>query len=584
MAQPYRSKYEHQASFQHTSLDLHRKCIRLLEVHPQDRPSDPVQCTIRHATLDEEYACLSYVWGPEQPSHYIHVNDRRFRVRQNLYEFLVIASSKSARRHNLHVSPHQTFGLFDFKKVTQAIWVDALCIDQDNEREKNHQVRLFGDIYSSATVVVAWMGNNPGLKKLFRKWKYLDIMRSIPGYFSPILQGLQPLLEKHLLGSETSIRTQFVGNTYWTRAWTTQESLRAQGLLFLASDRALEVNTLLIAGMCNPQIRSQAYVIWEQLVDSQASICRDVVPGSTQKQQYETLTSSLDRLWACRERRCTEPRDKIFSLLSVSSNGHEMEVNYHVPPEEIALKFLRINLESFCMCHTVMVFDTLERSALHLLRSTELRNRKDFVEAQLHMENGLDDNTPFEHADLRLGLTCHHINKKPYMNLSLLTYHTRSFECGSLRLQKPSAPGPSSVHEPIHPIYWVDSLTQEYYVFTEDEHIYFVGEREDSCTIRFSLPAFTRMVTLLGNDARTGFTLVHGDRLDNPAGDKLSKPVVLAAPPGPEQLGPSEQTFDWPKDGQTHVYDVHGDFIPIKLADPNPKWTLLSPVDRPSPI
>lgn len=38
------------------------------------------------------------------------------------------------------------------------MWVDAICIDQDNAKEKGEQVALMGDIYRKAKCAVAWLG------------------------------------------------------------------------------------------------------------------------------------------------------------------------------------------------------------------------------------------------------------------------------------------------------------------------------------------------------------------------------------------------------------------------------------------
>ncbi len=38
------------------------------------------------------------------------------------------------------------------------IWVDAICIAQDQGSENHDQIRLMGDIYQRAVQVVAWLG------------------------------------------------------------------------------------------------------------------------------------------------------------------------------------------------------------------------------------------------------------------------------------------------------------------------------------------------------------------------------------------------------------------------------------------
>jgi hypothetical protein len=44
------------------------------------------------------------------------------------------------------------------KKEEVLVWVDALCIDQQNKDERSEQVRLMGHIYSRAMSVAIWIG------------------------------------------------------------------------------------------------------------------------------------------------------------------------------------------------------------------------------------------------------------------------------------------------------------------------------------------------------------------------------------------------------------------------------------------
>jgi hypothetical protein len=39
--------------------------------------------------------------------------------------------------------------------------IDAICIDQQNVKERNHQVQQMSAIYSTATEVIAWLGHYP---------------------------------------------------------------------------------------------------------------------------------------------------------------------------------------------------------------------------------------------------------------------------------------------------------------------------------------------------------------------------------------------------------------------------------------
>ena len=40
------------------------------------------------------------------------------------------------------------------------MWIDAICIDQENEKEKEHQLPLMAEIYAKARSVVVWLGRD----------------------------------------------------------------------------------------------------------------------------------------------------------------------------------------------------------------------------------------------------------------------------------------------------------------------------------------------------------------------------------------------------------------------------------------
>lgn len=162
---PHRSLYSKASrrEFQHARLDLRTGSLRLLEVLPLDH-SGLVRCKIRHATTDARYTCVSYVWGPPNETLYIYIDGKRFHVRRNIYEFLQTVNSQIA----LKLEDHGGAGLLNFHDTAQSLWIDALCIDQGRNDEKNHQVQQMGTIFSTAERVIAWMGKKPQYAALYR--------------------------------------------------------------------------------------------------------------------------------------------------------------------------------------------------------------------------------------------------------------------------------------------------------------------------------------------------------------------------------------------------------------------------------
>jgi glycyl-tRNA synthetase beta subunit len=46
------------------------------------------------------------------------------------------------------------------------LWVDAVCINQNDIQERNHQVGLMGDIYRNAAHVIICCGQNHSVTRL----------------------------------------------------------------------------------------------------------------------------------------------------------------------------------------------------------------------------------------------------------------------------------------------------------------------------------------------------------------------------------------------------------------------------------
>jgi hypothetical protein len=100
----------------------------------------PIACSLNGHNIGTapDYEALSYVWGDRCHPLTITVNGKIFQVTRNLYAAL--------RRLRL---PDQN----------RRIWIDAICIDQQNTDERSHQVQRMAQIYSAAVQVVVWLGD-----------------------------------------------------------------------------------------------------------------------------------------------------------------------------------------------------------------------------------------------------------------------------------------------------------------------------------------------------------------------------------------------------------------------------------------
>ncbi|KAF5962463.1 amidase [Fusarium bulbicola] len=115
------------------------QCIRLLDVH-QSVPADSDRLTGTLRTVDlrtlPKFTALSYVWG-EGSHHKIACNGCDINITQSCCEALTTLR-QSCR--------------------SLTIWVDAICINQEDNSEKEQQIVLMGNIYTLAETACVWLG------------------------------------------------------------------------------------------------------------------------------------------------------------------------------------------------------------------------------------------------------------------------------------------------------------------------------------------------------------------------------------------------------------------------------------------
>ncbi|KAF2869721.1 HET-domain-containing protein, partial [Massariosphaeria phaeospora] len=166
--------------------------IRTVIILPAVDTEAEIRCELYHREFDPgTYSALSYVWGNPNPRKTIYIEDTAVEVTPNLF-----AALRSLR----HTS----------SKV--CLWVDALCINQDDVLEKRSQVKRMTEIYAEAMTVFMWLGEEEG--------------------DSDLAMALLHRLEKELRGNfirtnEKATLMTLLGRPYWFRVWIIQEIVTA---------------------------------------------------------------------------------------------------------------------------------------------------------------------------------------------------------------------------------------------------------------------------------------------------------------------------------------------------------------------
>jgi hypothetical protein len=115
------------------------RLIKVVKGYRYERITCQLFCSEQDNAPD--YQALSYTWGEPDPTHSIDVNGNPFEVRENLF-----------------------FALLEIRRPEKDItlWVDAICINQANHKERGHQVKQMGSIYETAEEVLVWLGRGDG--------------------------------------------------------------------------------------------------------------------------------------------------------------------------------------------------------------------------------------------------------------------------------------------------------------------------------------------------------------------------------------------------------------------------------------
>jgi len=314
--------------------------IRILHIRPSPKPSRRLECELKLINLDDApvYEALSYVWGIDPPSITIICNSQRLKIRPEISYALV---------------------RLRLKHITRIIWADALCINQDDNQEKSHQVPLMRKIYSQAARVNVWLGHGDEsvIREAFRccklvakacrefslehdmdlnKYETLELVDIPIAIFTPTAcRGLEILATRPL----------------FSRVWCIQEVKLAKDALVVWGEQYLPWTdvglTASVAATKKLRGNEAEKNLLEEIYLTNIEIIHNLNPSRW------SLLETLSRF------RCfqsTDPRDKVYGLIGLV--GSEADGGSMVPDYEksVARVFTETALHTFTSTKHLLVF------------------------------------------------------------------------------------------------------------------------------------------------------------------------------------------------------------------------------------
>jgi hypothetical protein len=252
---------------------VERSTIRVLKVvYAGERRGVKCSLTDLNGLQTQDYHCLSYTWEcPFEPDvDYVIQYRSTFAIR---LEPLLSIIRKAWKKFGRFLQPEQYTISVDggFLTVTpnlwhalihlnqtrpdelQAIWIDAICINQDNKDEKTSQVGIMHHIYRTAKSVVVWLGpedtrnENPAVVS-----EVIDALHkqeeARPGFCKNMLEMVwkEDFEEFPAPDSMRSLGFEhwfyvrnFLQRAYFQRMWIFQEVILAQKIIVTCGKRVM---------------------------------------------------------------------------------------------------------------------------------------------------------------------------------------------------------------------------------------------------------------------------------------------------------------------------------------------------------
>ncbi|KAI1111155.1 putative heterokaryon incompatibility protein [Nemania sp. NC0429] len=279
--------------------------IRLLKLS-KSTPWSPVRCELTAVPLDKVpgFETISYTWGARRVMKPLILNRRRIEVSERVYDIVHDRASSL---------------------MTRYIWIDSICINQDDEDEKSSQVRLMRNIFSSSYQTIVWLGYAPDANDAVG---FLAHLRRRMTFDDPVERASRPLTELNIENPSWSALTRLINHDYWSRSWVIQEIAVSKKIILSYGGELITWDhfSSLIEVMFNTDPNSVWHIskiYWRETTSEAppmdaglqiASLARirQVISANQSMSLFDVLAASINSV-------ATDLRDNIYSVQGIST-------------------------------------------------------------------------------------------------------------------------------------------------------------------------------------------------------------------------------------------------------------------------
>jgi hypothetical protein len=288
------------------------------------------------------------------------------------------------------------------------LWIDALCIDQTNISEKNDQIRRMDVIYKKAERVICWLGPRSNTSsralEIMRNWfatRYktgFDWIEEFHSYGIPTAEEFAEEFEepttkwisqaiRSLNMDDLDALVLLFERAWWARVWVNQEIALARTAVAMIGDEIIPFEQLVahfaqglrmaiakssVSSVMTDKDTGDSYgehtttsfrgIAWDDLsyrrkVAKRRRALFDALRRPQMMQLFSVYMehgiqpSLADLIRLSRYQNATDPRDKIFALLSLLSSHHPcfglVEPDYSLSLSRLYTRFSKRYIERF---------------------------------------------------------------------------------------------------------------------------------------------------------------------------------------------------------------------------------------------
>ncbi|ETS85591.1 hypothetical protein PFICI_03616 [Pestalotiopsis fici W106-1] len=283
--------------------DLSRP-IRLLQILPSKEEQAPMHCRLILFDLQDPeglrignhlYEALSLNWGYSEETKTVSIESDSLFIEEGLHAAL------SRLRH---------------RDIERLMWIDAICINHEDEEEVALQVQYMAEIYARASRVVAWLDEMTGDHQTDSKMRKENhqALHAIASAAS----GMS--LQSGRSNDDYEMAMNLCLGAWFRRVWVLQEVTVARNVTFMC--QSIEINShALCLGVRAILDDRPPYSLPGIIHRIEAGTLR-LEPAVNSSGEFTSQCHPLsDLLEVSRPHEALDCRDKVYALLGISSDA-----------------------------------------------------------------------------------------------------------------------------------------------------------------------------------------------------------------------------------------------------------------------